>query len=245
MFGVFGRQTPKASAREAAETENSALKAEVAALRRRLGEDDDEQASTNDKSPASKSVVPTTVTPRAVATRAGPRTGATATGAKRARDGDGDERPKKNNYERQYEKKLAKMPAWERALHESEPSEQKEKLVLSDGWSDPGGWGPWVYPGWQRDAGCTLPQEQIDREWAYGYGEKKWAEMVAAAGGDEKKAFKTSMDDAMRKSKENFQKRWEATASLRPFCHQDLAAADEAKRRDARVWYQSLKNDYL
>ena len=41
------------------------------------------------------------------------------------------------------------------------------------------------------------------------------------------------------------QKPWEETASLRPFCHQDLAADDEAKRRDARVWYQSLKNDYL
>ena len=79
MFGVFGRQPPKASAREVAlETENSALKAEVAALRRRLGEDNDEQASTDDKSPASKAATPKTAKPRAE-TQA-------ATGTKRARD---------------------------------------------------------------------------------------------------------------------------------------------------------------
>ena len=56
MFGVFGRQPPKASTREAAlETENSALKAEVAALRRRLGED---------KGPG-KAATPKTARPRA------------------------------------------------------------------------------------------------------------------------------------------------------------------------------------
>lgn len=41
------------------------------------------------------------------------------------------------------------------------------------------------------------------------------------------------------------QKPWEETASLRPFCHADLAADDEAKRRDAREWYMGLKADYL
>ena len=194
MFGVFGRQPPKASAREAAlESENSQLKAEVAALRRRLGEDDDEQASTDDKSPASKAVTPKTAKPRAE-TQA-------ATGTKRARDGDGEARPKKSYQERQYEKKLAKMPAWERALHE----------------------GKTVFPLWSVPE--PGPVKPMDR--------------------DEKKAFAKEIKDALRKSKDEFQKRWEAKASLRPFCHQDLAADDEAKRRDARVWYQSLKNDYL
>jgi len=185
MFGVFGRQPPKASAREAAlESENSALKAEVAALRRRLGED---------KSPAGKPVTPKIAKPRAE-TQA-------ATGTKRARDGDGEARPKKSYQQRQYEKKLAKMPAWERALHE----------------------GKTVFPLWSVPE--PGPVKPMDR--------------------DEKKAFAKEMKDALRKCKDEFQKRWEAKASLRPFCHQDLAADDEAKRRDARVWYQSLKNDYL
>ena len=197
MFGVFGRQPPKASAREAAlETENSALKAELAALRRRLGEDDDEQASSDDKSPASKAVTPKTAKPRAET-----QAGAQATGTKRARDGDGEARPKKSYQQRQYEKKLAKMPAWERALHE----------------------GKTVFPLWSVPE--PGPVKPMDR--------------------DEKKAFAKEMKDALRKCKDEFQKRWEAKASLRPFCHQDLAADDEAKRRDARVWYQSLKNDYL
>ena len=197
MFGVFGRQPPKASAREAAlEKENSALKEEVAALRRRLGEDDDEQASSDDKSPASKAVTPKTAKPRAET-----QAGAQATGTKRARDGDGEARPKKSYQQRQYEKKLAKMPAWERALHEG-----KTEFPL---WSVP-------EPG---------PVKPMDR--------------------DESKAFEKEIKDAISKSRDEFQKRWEAKASLRPFCHQDLAADDEAKRRDARVWYQSLKNDYL
>ena len=197
MFGVFGRQPPKASAREVAlETENSALKAEVAALRRRLGEDNDEQASTDDKSPASKAVTPKTAKPRAE-TQA-------ATGTKRARDGDGDERPKKSYQQRQYEKKLAKMPAWERALHEGKT--EFPRFTVPE---------------------PNAPEEPIDHD------------------DDESKAFAAKIKDDIRKSKENFQKRWEATASLRPFCHKDLAADDEATRRDARVWYQSLKNDYL
>lgn len=191
MFGVFGRQTPKASAREAAlEKENSALKAEVAALRRRLGED---------KGPAGKAVTPKIAKPRAET-----QGGAPATGAKRARDDDGDERPKKSYQQRQYEKKLAKMPAWERALHEGKTEFPRFTVP------EPG-----------------PPMEQIDHD------------------DDESKAFAEKIKDDMRKSKEKFQKRWEETASLRPFCHQDLAADDEAKRRDARVWYQSLKNDYL
>jgi len=190
MFGVFGRQPPKASAREVAlEDENSALKAEVAALRRRLGED---------KGPG-KAATPKTARPRAET-----QGGAPATGTKRARDDNGDERPKKSYQQRQYEKKLAKMPAWERALHEGKTEFPRFTVP------EPG-----------------PPQEPIDRD------------------DDEKKAFKKEMRDAIRKSKEKFQKRWEATASLRPFCHQDLAADDEAKRRDARVWYQSLKADYL
>ena len=190
MFGVFGRQPPKASAREAAlEGENSALKAEVAALRRRLGED---------KGPG-KAATPKTAKPRAET-----QAGAPATGTKRARDDDGEARPKKSYQQRQYEKKLAKMPAWERALHEGKTEFPRFTVP------EPG-----------------PPVEQIDRD------------------DDEKKAFKKEMKDAIRKSKEKFQKRWEATASLRPFCHQDLAADDEAKRRDARVWYQSLKADYL
>ena len=190
MFGVFGRQPPKASAREAAlERENSTLKAEVAALRRRLGED---------KGPAGKAATPKTAKPRAET-----QGGAPATGTKRARDGDGDgdERPKKSYQQRQYEQKLAKMPAWERALHE----------------------GKTVFPLWSVPE--PGPVKPMDR--------------------DEKKAFAKEIKDALRKSREQFQKRWEAKASLRPFCHQDLAADDEAKRRDARVWYQSLKNDYL
>ena len=191
MFGVFGRQPPKASAREAAlEGENSALKAEVAALRRRLGED---------KGPAGKAATPKTAKPRAET-----QAGAPATGTKRARDGDDEARPKKSYQQRQYEKKLAKMPAWERALHEGKTEFPRFTVP------EPG-----------------PPVEPIDRD------------------DDEKKAFKKEMKDAIRKSKEKFQKRWEATASLRPFCHQDLAADDEAKRRDARVWYQSLKADYL
>ena len=189
MFGVFGRQPPKASAREAAlESENSQLKAEVAALRRRLGED---------KGPAGKPVTPKTAKPRAET-----QAGAPATGAKRTRDDDGEARPKKSYQQRQYEKKLAKMPAWEQALHEG-----KTEFPL---WSVPE---------------PNAPYEPMDR--------------------DESKAFEKKIKDDIRKSKENFQKRWEETASLRPFRHQDLAAADEAKRRDARVWYQSLKNDYL
>ena len=196
MFGVFGRQPPKASAREAAlETENSALKAELAALRRRLGEDD-EQASIDDKSPASKAVTPKTAKPR-------PETQA-ATGTKRARDGEGEARPKKSYQQRQYEKKLAKMPAWERALHEGKT--EFPRFTVPE---------------------PNAPEEPIDHD------------------DDESKAFAAKIKDDIRKSKENFQKRWEATASLRPFCHKDLAADDEATRRDARVWYQSLKNDYL
>ena len=172
MFGVFGRQTPKASAREAAlESENSTLKAEVAALRRRLGEDE---------GPAGKPVTPKTAKPR-------PETQA-ATGTKRARDGDGEARPKKSYQQRQYEKKLAKMPAWEQALHEG-----KTEFPL---WSVPE---------------PNAPYEPMDR--------------------DESKAFEKKIKDDIRKSKEESQKRWEATASLRPFCHQDLAADDEATRR--------------
>ena len=191
MFGVFGRQPPKASAREAAlESENSELKAEVAALRRRLGED---------KGPAGKPVTPKTTKPRAET-----QTGAPATGAKRTRDDDGEARPKKSYQQRQYEKKLAKMPAWERALHEG-----KTEFPL---WTVP-------EPG--------PPVEQIDHD------------------PDESKAFAEKIKDDIRKSKEKFQKRWEETASLRPFRHQDLAADDEATRRDARVWYEGLKADYL
>ena len=189
MFGVFGRQPPQASAREAAlEKENSALKEEVAALRRRLGED---------KGPAGKPITPKIAKPRAET-----QGGAPATGAKRARDDDGDERPKKSYQQRQYEKKLAKMPAWEQALHEG-----KTEFPL---WSVPD---------------PNAPYEKMSP--------------------DESKAFEKKIKDDLRKSKEESQKRWEETASLRPFRHQDLAAADEAKRRDARVWYQSLKNDYL
>ena len=188
MFGVFGRQTPKASAREAAlEKENSALKEEVAALRRRLGED---------KGPAGKAATPKTAKPRAET-----QAGAPATGTKRARDDDGEARPKKSYQQRQYEKKLAKMPAWERALHE----------------------GKTVFPLWSVPE--PGPVKPMDR--------------------DEKKAFAKEIKDAIRKSKDEFQKRWEAKASLRPFCHQDLAADDEAKRRDAREWYMGLKADYL
>ena len=194
MFGVFGRQPPKASAREVAlEDENSALKAEVAALRRRLGED---------KGPG-KAATPKTARPRAET-----QGGAPATGTKRARDGDGDERPKKSYQQRQYEKKLAKMPAWEQALHEGKTEFPRFTVP------EPG-----------------PPVEQIDRD----DDERK----------AERKAFAEKMKDDMRKSKEQFQKRWEETASLRPFRHQDLAADDEAKRRDARVWYESLKADYL
>jgi hypothetical protein len=194
MFGVFGRQPPQASAREAAlEKENSALKEEVAALRRRLGEDDDEQASSDDKSPASKAVTPKTAKPR-------PETQA-ATGTKRARDDDGEARPKKSYQQRQYEKKLAKMPAWEQALHEG-----KTEFPL---WSVPD---------------PNAPYEKMSP--------------------DESKAFEKKIKDDLRKSKEESQKRWEETASLRPFRHQDLAADDEATRRDARVWYEGLKADY-
>ena len=216
MFGVFGRQPPKASAREAAlETENSALKAEVAALRRRLGED---------KGPG-KAATPKTAKPRAET-----QAGAPATGTKRARDGDGEARPKKSYQQRQYEKKLAKMPAWEQALHEGKTEFPRFTVP------EPG-----------------PPVEQIDHDDVNGKHKGDPREVpsygipleLGKDRNDESKAFAEKIKDDIRKSREKFQKRWEETASLRPFCHKDLAADDEATRRDARVWYQSLKNDYL